>query len=491
MKRILPAIALLVLQFTLLAKEDARYIITVNNIETYASPDRTAPLVISSLKFGSIITPERTILNDYDYNYLEILHEGKLMYLPQEMCVLLENDAEDTVLRYESQKAYPAHYIPDELSAFDKIYTYSHREIYVRHEMHSDLARLVEKGQRDGFTLKVAGGYANLEERITEYELAIKDDPKQSYVKPPLESEYGSGLVVDFTDDLVGPNFKKYFQTYKLWQWLSDNAAEYNFVPTDSPYKFLYTAPTIAEEGSISWKYRIVQIMDRYRLRLYHGKPSQYYSFLWIHNNEISAGRTLSYAHEKYGANSVSLINGGKRFIPVEIDKHNYIFDPNRIFTDKGVEKHLKLMYRTTKASYALEIKKRMKEFRKNLIEHLDWSETKYLISLHSNMKDSDFSVEDFTNKKKYQLFRNPEENSKNFFFVTRERDFIHLSKLGFNTVYQKSIDDDGSLSIYAHYRKFPYINIEVVEGDEDSQKKMLDAAVEHIITSNTTGGSK
>ena len=76
------------------------------------------------------------------------------------------------------------------------------------------------------------------------------------------------------------------------------------------------------------------------------------------------------------------------------------------------------------------------------------------------------------------ELYYNPKQNVHNFFFVTRPAMFNKLKKLGFNVVLQnnRSVTDDGSLSVYAAKRGINYINVEARHGALQTQIKMLRA---------------
>jgi len=97
------------------------------------------------------------------------------------------------------------------------------------------------------------------------------------------------------------------------------------------------------------------------------------------------------------------------------------------------------------------------------------------IIAVHNN---KDFSLKNYMQGKDMakdaaKLYYNPKKYYRNFFLVTRKKDFNRLKRAGWNTVLQaKHATDDGSLSVYL--AKKQYINIEAGYDQLKQQIEML-----------------
>ena len=69
-------------------------------------------------------------------------------------------------------------------------------------------------------------------------------------------------------------------------------------------------------------------------------------------------------------------------------------------------------------------------------------------------------------------------QDADDFFFVTEKRFFEALRARRFNVVLQdnRSVTDDGSLSVYCGQHGIPYVNVEAQDGHLQAQKTMIEA---------------
>ncbi|HAT1941282.1 hypothetical protein [Legionella pneumophila] len=190
-------------------------------------------------------------------------------------------------------------------------------------------------------------------------------------------------------------------------------------------------------------------------------------TFVHVHHNEQTALKAAKAVIRKEGGSLITLIHSGGRNIVFHLHNQRYEFDPNRIFTDKGIKKTLaQYSYYTPEAHQ--EVKKLADKIKAILPEGK-------VIAVHNN---SSYSLKDYLPghelaKDAKALYMNPDNYFRNFYLVTKLSDYLRLKMQGFNGVLQKpSATDDGSLSVYLAKRD--YINVEAGYDQLAEQIKML-----------------
>lgn len=199
----------------------------------------------------------------------------------------------------------------------------------------------------------------------------------------------------------------------------------------------------------------------------YAGKGKTY---VHVHNNEKTALKAAKAVIRKDGGSLITLVHSGGRNIVFHLDNKRYEFDPNRIYTDKGIKKTLaQYSYYTPQAHK--EVKKLATQIKALLPEGK-------IIAVHNN---SSYSLKDYLPghelaKEAKKIHMSPDNYYRNFYLVTRLSDYVRLKLDGFNGVLQKpSATDDGSLSIYL--AKSEYINVEAGYDQLKEQIRMLQKA--------------
>jgi hypothetical protein len=191
-------------------------------------------------------------------------------------------------------------------------------------------------------------------------------------------------------------------------------------------------------------------------------------TFVHLHQNEktaLIAARTVMHSS---GGSLITLKHRGGRNIVFYLNHRRYEFDPNRIFTEKGIEQTLRRHGHYSKNAHI-----KVRELA-SCIKRLIPAEGK-VIAVHNNQN---YSLKYYKRGQSLAseargLYLNHAKSHRNFFLVTRKRDFLHLKKLRYNSVWQKySPTDDGSLSVY--FAKKNYINVEAGHHQLQSQIQML-----------------
>ena len=190
-------------------------------------------------------------------------------------------------------------------------------------------------------------------------------------------------------------------------------------------------------------------------------------TFVHLHQNETTAKRAALAVMKAQGGSLLTLKHPGGRTIVFYLAHKRYEFDPNRIFSHRGIKKTLLRYSRYSPEAHA-QVKKLADKIKKLLPKGK-------VIAVHNNRS---YSMKNYLPgkglaKDAHRLHYNKHKNYRNFYLVTRRRDFIRLKRLQYNSVLQRSrATDDGSLSIYLSKRQ--YINVEAGYHQLNTQINML-----------------
>ena len=190
--------------------------------------------------------------------------------------------------------------------------------------------------------------------------------------------------------------------------------------------------------------------------------------FLHVHQNETTALAAAKKIIEEQHGQVITLKHRGHRNIQFKLNHQKYEFDPNRIFTDKGIKKTLSNFGPYNQSAHA-EVKKLAYQIKKLL------PESGKIIAVHNNRH---YSLKDYLpghhlekDAKSYHYV--DKSHYRNFFLVTQEYDYTRLKSLQFNSILQSSnATDDGSLSVYLATRN--YVNVEAGFNELQAQIDML-----------------
>lgn len=198
--------------------------------------------------------------------------------------------------------------------------------------------------------------------------------------------------------------------------------------------------------------------------QIQHGQGQ---SFVHVHHNETTALQAAQHVVEKEGGSVLTLVHPGQRNIVFHLHHQRYEFDPNRMFTDIGIQKTLKSFGHYSPGAHA-EVRKLADKVKRLL-------PSGKIIAVHNN---NDYSIKEYFPGKKLHgdavaLNLNHQRFYRNFYLVTRSSEFQRLKALRFNAILQaKTATDDGSLSVYLAHRD--YVNVEAGYGQLRAQIDML-----------------
>lgn len=221
-------------------------------------------------------------------------------------------------------------------------------------------------------------------------------------------------------------------------------------------------------------EYHIGNNTFNFHLTAYH-PYSATVSFINLHDDENTSVKAGEYFIAKYGGSLLQLQHTGNRHFTFILNGQSFSFDPNRIFTSKGLKATLNKLsiYRE---DAAIEVRKFADIILKNYVD-----DKKLVITLHNNTENglsiSNYRKGQHEAKNAAKIYINPLMNPHDFILTTETTFFRYLKQKKLNVVLQHhKPDDDGSLSVYTGKKKIPYINVEALHGHLDEQIRMLEA---------------
>jgi hypothetical protein len=197
--------------------------------------------------------------------------------------------------------------------------------------------------------------------------------------------------------------------------------------------------------------------------------------FIHLHDDEMTSATAAAKILERTGGLLIRIDNKGRRLMNFKKSGKWFLFDPNRIFTPRGIQKNLAFLnnHVTSAASSSV------KAFAAFILRKIPKSVTTF-IALHNN-DDGQYSINSYKVNGNHardasRIYVNKAKDPDNFFIVTKRRIFDQLKKENYNVVLQNSsrAKDDGSLSIYFGRRKLTYINVEAQKDTLEEQTEML-----------------
>lgn len=194
-----------------------------------------------------------------------------------------------------------------------------------------------------------------------------------------------------------------------------------------------------------------------------------------LHDNEFTS---LAAAHEvvrRTGGIIIKIENKGQRVIRFNKKGIRYGFDPNRMFSQTGIEQTMRDNRRYSREA-ANEIEKFGKEILKKLSENYTC-----IVALHNNY-DGAFSVNSYLpggerSRDAKAVYADSLQDIDDIAFTTDSVLYNEMANRKFNSIWQdnEKAKKDGSLSIYCGENEIRYINIETEHGRKDEYIAMLE----------------
>ena len=155
-------------------------------------------------------------------------------------------------------------------------------------------------------------------------------------------------------------------------------------------------------------------------------------------------------------------------------------FDPNRMFTELGLERNLVRLNPQASEGERRHVHKMVAKDREKLLRALTPPSNGLLTVVHNNSRG--YSVKDEVEISNDSSIPAPGDPN-DFMLCTDVRDFALLKRSPFNVVLQNEAkgEEDGSLSRLAAARRIRYVNIEAAMGRDAAQRAMLEWVETHL----------
>lgn len=221
-------------------------------------------------------------------------------------------------------------------------------------------------------------------------------------------------------------------------------------------------------------KYNIANEILNFHSSIYY-PYSSVVTFINLHDDENTSVEAATDFLSRYGGSLLQLKHTGKRNFSFMLNGQSFSFDPNRIFTDKGIKATLAKqgVYQDAAAN---EVRNLADSLLKKYVDN-----KKLVIALHNNTERGisilSYKRGGFEARNAARVYINDSMNPHDFMLTTERSFFQYIKQRKFNVILQHHKPaDDGSLSVYAAKKKIPYINIEALRGHLEVQIKMLEA---------------
>ncbi len=199
-------------------------------------------------------------------------------------------------------------------------------------------------------------------------------------------------------------------------------------------------------------------------------------TYINLHDDENTAVEAALAILQSHGGVIYELRHEGERNITFQIGDATYVVDPNRIFTDQGIDATLARRGRSNSEARAA-----VRAFSDSLLSYIGFGAMSTLVTIHNNTEDRYSALSyaeggDLADDAE-SVYLAPDVDPDDFYFVTTAELYDSLRVRGANVVLQDNAlaQDDGSLSILAGREGIPYVNVEAQHGHVDAQRQMLE----------------
>ncbi len=213
------------------------------------------------------------------------------------------------------------------------------------------------------------------------------------------------------------------------------------------------------------------------------GQPQTGIRWVHVHENETTAVQTAYAIIDSLNLGCfVSWQCEADRYVTYKLQGKTFKFDPNRIYTSKGLEASLRTNGEWSKPGF-----RAAKKVADTFISHYI-NGNKLIIAMHNNTDSGGLQIKAYQQGGEYandaaEVNISPTEDIDDFFYTTDKRIYDYLAAKGFNILLQNNatVTDDGSLSVYCGYQGITYLNIEAQHGHLEQQKRMMLAVYQMI----------
>lgn len=238
----------------------------------------------------------------------------------------------------------------------------------------------------------------------------------------------------------------------------------------------LLTALCVQAQKSSGIPYTVKTLsLPRQKVEVWiHTAPKSGPVFFNMHDDENTSTQAILAILADSGGTYIELKHTGARNISFRQRRKRFTFDPNRIYTDEGIQATLE-----KNGAYDEKAHKAVRRFATNLLDIVSGISPSYIFTLHNNTPDN-LMIYSFIPGREYEadaseVYADTTKDHDDFILVTKKLFFDYFRASGNNCVLQNQAPtNDGSLSVWAALNNVPYINIEAEHGHVEEQKEMI-----------------
>ncbi|MFM2139652.1 MAG: hypothetical protein RJA57_1959 [Bacteroidota bacterium] len=198
-----------------------------------------------------------------------------------------------------------------------------------------------------------------------------------------------------------------------------------------------------------------------------------------LHDNEQTSVLAARAVLERQGGTLIRIGNERQRVIRFRMKGHTYSFDPNRMFSDEGIEQTLK-----ENGRYDPEAARAVGLFAERILNRIP-SDIGCIVALHNNT-EALFSVKSYVKGGEREtdardVFVAQGQDEDDIALTTDEALFRGMAAKGYHSIWQDNINvkQDGSLSVFCGNKGLRYINIETQHGRRAQYEEMLNVLLQ------------
>ncbi|MFB0516459.1 MAG: hypothetical protein ACETWG_07635 [Candidatus Neomarinimicrobiota bacterium] len=204
-------------------------------------------------------------------------------------------------------------------------------------------------------------------------------------------------------------------------------------------------------------------------------RPGSNLNFVNLHDNENTSAEAAKAYIRAHGGRLLELVHGRGRTVVIRRNGVLHYFDPNRMFTEKGLRQSLDYFHNLTEENVAL-----ASGFAHKVAGLIGLKQNEAVIAVHNNTNGK-LTIHDFKPGEWYgddtrDVFISPAEDPDNFFFTNSPALYRALKTLRYNVALMKlNPPDRGTLGNAVNNRGGIYVLVEAEHGHLIHQIAMLE----------------
>ena len=232
-------------------------------------------------------------------------------------------------------------------------------------------------------------------------------------------------------------------------------------------------APHVAP-GVTSFTHTLRLADEKIWVHIYE-RPGSGLTFVNLHDNENTSVEAAIQIISRHGGRLVELRHGRGRNVVIRRSGVMNSFDPNRMFSEKGLSRSLAYSTAFSAANLALGTR-----FAAEVLNLIDYPVGEPLIAVHNNTQGK-LTIRDFQDGGWYgrdtrDVNISPGQDADDFFFTNSPGLYAAVVDLGYNAALMADTPPDrGTLGCYINSIDGIYVNVETEHGHLKEQVAMLE----------------